>query len=271
MLNKEIWESLANFTGIPASDLEAKIKSEGEEDITLPTRHIFTDDELQTRDNNTKTHSYNEGKDAGVEMSVKAAKKELGYDFPGKDMDSLLEFHATKIKSSFGKPNEKITELESDIANLNATNASALEEKDNIINGLKSDFNRTVVNNQLLSIIPKEISIPKDDMMVLFNNTYQVEIEDGKTIVKQNGETLKDTKTASPLGLEDVFMNYAIEKNYLKKTSGRGDGNDFGGSSSPKSVSEFHARLDKEGIPSNSPERDTRYQEWREKNPDVTA
>ena len=271
MLNKEIWESLANFTGIPASDLEAKIKSDGEEDITLPTRHLFTDEELQARDGNTKTASYNEGKEAGVEMSVKAAKKDLGYDFPGKDMDSLLEFHAEKIKSSFSKPNEKISELESDIAKLNANHALEIEQKDGLISKWENDFNKTLINNELLSIIPKEVTIPKDDLLVLFNNTYQIEKEDGKTIVKQNGETIKDGKTASPLGLEEVFMNYATEKKYLGKTSGRGEGNEYGGAAQPKSISAFHAQLDKEGVPQNSPDRDARYAAWRANNPDVTA
>lgn len=271
MLNKEIWESLANFTGIPASDLEAKIKSEGEEDITLPTRHIFTDDELQTRDGNTKTASYNEGKEAGVEMAVKSAKKDLGYDFPGKDMDSLLEFHSEKIKSSFSKPNEKITELETDIANLNATHARMIEEKDGIISKWESDFNRSVINNELLSIIPKEVNIPKEDLLVLFNNTYQIEREEGKTVVKKDGATLKNEKTASPLGLEEVFMNYATEKNYLSKQSGRGEGNQYGDQNSPKSISGFHKQMEKEGVSPNSAEFDKKYSAWREKNPDVTA
>lgn len=269
MLKKETIEAFAKFAGVPASDLEAKIKSESEEDITLQKVNVFSDDELNQRIQNEKTTSYNEGKTAGVEMEVKNKKKELGYEFEGKDLNSLFDFHSNKIKESFEKPDKKVIELTNDIEKMKQAHKVELETITGERDTLKGTVNSLKTTNSLMNIIPANTVIPKEDVITLFNSKHQVAVEEGKTVVKFNGETIKDEKTASPLELKTVFMNWAAENKYVSGTPGRGGGNDGGaGGYSAKSVSNFQEEWKK-----NNPDKslnDQKYQEdyvaWRKEN-----
>lgn len=274
MLKQETIEAFAKFAGVSASDLEAKIKSTSEEDITLQKVNVFTDDQLTERISNEKTTSYNEGKTAGVEMLVKDKKKELGYEFEGKDFDSLLTHHSNKIKETLGKPNEKITELTNDIEKMKNAHSLELESLSKEKETLLGKVNSLNTKSQLMNIIPQNTTLSKDDMITLFNANYQVVQEDGKTIVKQNGETLKDATTASPLNLNDVFTNWATEKKYITGTPGRGGGNDGGkGSPSGNSVSGFQEQWQKQNPDKSltSADYDKDYAEWRKENKEVVA
>lgn len=274
MLKKETIQSIAKALKLEPQDLEAKIKSEGEEEVALPELKVFTPEEFETRVKNEKSDSYNDGKQAGVEMLVKEKKKELGYDFEGKDFDSLLNYHTEKLKKETGKPNERVTELENDIANLNKKHQEALQAKDQELGKYKTDFNKQLITNKLLSVIPKETTIPKEDVITLFNANYQTEIgEDGKILVKQNGQTVKDDTTASPLELNDVFTNFVTERNYVKKQPGRGGDNEFGNNgAAPKSVSAFTEKWRKQN-PDKSPngvEFQEAYSNFRKEHKEVT-
>lgn len=274
MLKKETIEAFAKFAGISASDLEAKIKSESEEDISLKKVNVFTDEQLTERIQNEKNTSYNEGKTAGVEMLVKDKKKELGYDFEGKDFSSLLEHHTEKIKETFEKPDKKITELTNDIDRMKKAHQLELENISTEKNSLLSKVNKLKTTNSLMNIIPQNTTLSKEDMITLFNSNYEVAEEDGKTIVKANGETLKDATTASPLALNDVFMNWATEKKYISGTPGRGGGNEGGsGSHKGNSVSGFQEQWQKQNPDKSltSSEYQNDYAEWRKENKEVVA
>lgn len=273
MLKKETINAFAKFAGVEPSDLMAKIKSEGEEDITLQKVNVFTDTQLDQRIQNEKTTSYNEGKTAGVEMEVKAKKKALGYEFEGKDLDSLFTHHTTKVKEGFEKPDKKVAELEADILKLNKAHGIEIESLTNEKLGFEKKFNSSVINNELLSIIPEGTSLAKTDLMTLFNANYQVEKEEGKTIVKQNGVTLKDEKTASPLSLKDVLMNWGTEKKYITGQSGRGGGNEPGAGSSTNSISKFQENWMKQnpGKSVNDQQYQEDYGNWRKDNKEVVA
>lgn len=274
MLKQESIQAIAKALKLKPQDLEEKIKSESEEDITLPELNVFTSEELETRLKNEKTSSYNDGKTAGVEMLVKDKKKELGYDFEGKDFDSLLNYHTEKIKTSNGKPDERVKELEKDIERLNKTHQEKLNQTTQELTKFKSDYNNQLQNNKLLASLPKETTIPGDDIITLFRANYQTEVsEDGKTVVKKNGETVKDPTTASPLELNDVFTNFISERNFAKRTPGRGGDNEFGdGGSAPKSISKFNEKWSKEnpGKTMNGTEYQEAYSKFREENKEVT-
>ena len=274
MLKKETIEAFAKLAGVSASDLEAKIKSTSEEDITLQKVNIFTDDQLTERISNEKTTSYNEGKTAGVEMEVKKVKKELGYEFEGKDLNSLLSHHSQKVKKPFEKPNEKITELTKDIEKMKNAHSLELENKSKENKSLLEKVNSLNTKSQLLNLIPQNTTLDKEDMITLFNANYQVEQEDGKTIVKQNGETIKDETTASPIPLNDVFTNWATEKKYISGTPGRGGGHEGGkGGHSGNSISGFQDQWQKDNPEKSltSADYDNDYAEWRKENKQVVA
>lgn len=274
MLKQETIKAFAEFAGLEASDLEAKIKSESEEDITLQKVNVFTDNQLQERIQNEKNTSYNEGKTAGVEMLVKDKKKELGYEFEGKDFNSLLTYHENKVKEAFEKPDKKVIELTNDLEKMKKAHQIELENITNEKNGLISKVNALHTKTSLMNIIPQNTTLAKDDLITLFNANYQVEQEDGKTVVKLNGETLKDATTASPLPLNDVFINWATEKKYISGTPGRGRGND-GGDSGIKgnSISGFQNEWKKQNPDKSltSPDYERDYMAWRKENKEVVV
>lgn len=269
MLKKETIEAFALFAGVSASDLEAKIKSESEEDITLRKVNVFTDDQLTERLRNEKTSSYNEGKTAGVEMFVKDKKKELNYEFEGKDFNSFLTHHESEIKKGYEKPDKKVTELTQDIERMKDAHKAELDKLTNEASSLKTKVSALRTTNSLMGILPQNTVIPKEDVITLFNSKYQVTEEEGKRVVKQNGETIKDPTTASPIDLNTVFTNWIAENKYVKSTPGRGGGNEGGDYKiSANSVSSFQEEWKK-----NNPDKslnDQKYQEdyaeWRKEN-----
>lgn len=275
MFKPETIQALAKMVKLDPQDFEEKLKSEQEEEIALPELKVFTAEEFETRLKNEKTSSYTEGKDAGREMWVKERKKELNYDFEGNDPDKLLEFHTNKLKDSVGKPDERAKELEADIAKMNQAHQEMLKAKDAELNQFKTQFNSQLISNKLMSIAPKDTTIPVNDVITLFNANYQTEVaEDGRVLVKKNGETLKDPTTASELPLESVFTEFVTSRNYVKKQAGRGGDNEFGSTGvQPKSIAEFKESWTKKNPDKSATSSDYTkdYMEWRKENKEVTA
>ena len=271
MLTKETIDKLAKIAKLDASDLQAKIKSEREQDITLQELEVFTKPEFDERIKNEKGTSYTEGKNAGIQMLVKEKKKQWGYDFDGKDFDSFINHHTKKLKLSFGKPNEKVIELENDIKKLNKTHQDSLTTLEAKYTDTLNKYNSSRITNELLSIMPENTVIPKQDLVVLFNSNYEVVKEDEKTLVKRDGQTIKDNKTASPLTLKDAFMNFAIERKYISNQPGRGKGNEFGVGVKTNSISKFQQEMAIQGIELNSPEYEEKYTQWRKEQKEVVA
>ncbi len=267
MLSKKTIEAIAKMVKVDASDLEAKIKAEGDQDIELPELKVFTIDEFDSRLRNEKSSSYEEGKVAGEEMKVKKMKESKGYDFEGKNFEALLKHHEEKIKKESGtEPSKRIKELETDIENLNKVHKNKIEELMTANNGLNSKYMQAINSNALLSIMPDKTAIDKSDIITLFNANYKVENdESGKMVIKDNmGNVLKDQTTANPLELKQVFNEFLSEKNYILGNPGRGAGNELGsGHGTPKDLDAFNAQMEKESISSTSPEYRDKYAEWR--------
>jgi hypothetical protein len=272
MLKTNDIHKLAKLLKVDASDLEAKINSEGEEEFTLPELQVFTNDELSTRLKNEKSTSYNEGKDAGVEMLVKDKKKELGYEFEGRTLDAFLDFHNVKLKEGSAEPDARVKELENDIKKLNSTHAEALTASGNQLNDYRGKYQNSVITNQLLQLVPKDTTIEKADIITLFKANFQTEIdENGKIQVKQNGETIKDPTTASPVDLKDIFSTFVTERKYVSATPGRGGDHEYGGGGGPKTIAGFNENWEKSGKSMMGSDYDTAYTKFREENKEVTA
>jgi len=269
-LNKEFISKIASVYGITAEDLTAKLTSEKEEDIKLPGQ-LFTEEELKTRDSS----KYNEGKEAKEEMLVKDAKKQLGYDFEGKSFEQFLSHHNDNLKTKYSKnSNERVGELEKDIDKLKRTYEQEIETLKGSNTDLLGKYKKQAARNTLLSIMP-ETTLKSDAIITLFNSEHQVEEENGKMIVKQNGEIMKDAKTTSPLELSNIFNDWLVKENYIKTTPGRGTGSEFGGEglNGIKSITEFQKQWQKQNPDQslNTPKYSEDYAKWRKDTPEVTA
>lgn len=250
-LSKETISSIAGLLGTTAEDITAKITSEDEVTLEIPKGQIFTDDELSRRDSS----KYKEGKDAGTEMLVKDLKKKYGYEIEGKDAEAFLSHHENQLKDKYSKGStDRVKELESDIEKMKKANQSELEAVQNQLSTYKQKSKMQAVKNDLLSVMPSETTIAKDDVLTLFLSKHEIkEDEQGQTYLTANGQPLKDEKTASYIGIQDVFNEFVSP--YKKAPSGRGRGNENGGGNSVYTAKDPQAFQD----------------EWQKKNPDKST
>lgn len=273
MLKRESANSIAAMLKVSPEEFWEKLSSEGEQDFQVPTLNVFTEEELNLRIQNEKANAYADGKTAGEEMSVKDAKRKYGYEFEGKSFDKFLEHHDKSLKETYSKDSSaRVKELESDIQGLNQAHASALQVLKTENEQYKTAVERQKVTNQLLTMMPKETTISKDHVLTLFTTSHEVgQSEDGKAVVKRNGEVLKNPTTAAPLELKEVFDTFITENGFSKNPAGRGDGDRSGnkGGSSAKSITQFQQEWTSNGGSINSMEYDKAYAEWRKENPSV--
>ena len=263
-LNKQIISSIASVYGITAEDLTAKLTSEKQEELKLAGQ-LFTDDEIKTRDSS----KYNEGKQAQEEMLVKQAKKELGYEFEGKSFNQLLNYHEEQLKTKYSKnSNERVQELEKDINKLKDTYTQEIETYKGQIQDLSGKYKNQSAKNLLLSIMPKDTVLKPDALITLFKSEYELDEDNGKVILKQNGEILKDPKTTSPLDVKNVFNDWLVKEKYISTTPGRGGDNEFGNNTFTgiKTPDQFQTSWQKQNpdLETTSPKFQEDYAKWRE-------
>lgn len=269
-LNKDLISNIASVFGVTAEDLTAKLTSDKPEELKLAGQ-LFTDDELKSRDSS----KYNEGKQAQEEMLVKQAKKDLGYDFEGKSFDQLLKYHEEQLKGKYSKnSNERVSELEKDIDKLKKAYEADIEKLNSENQSLSARYKEQENKNYLLSIMPKETALKPEAVITLFNSEFSIDTEEGKKVIKRNGETLKNEKTASPLDVDSVFNDWLVKEKYVTAKPGRGDGNEFGKHGiNTKSISEFQKQWQKQNPDDsfNTPKYQEDYAKWRKENKEVTA
>lgn len=270
MITRETADSIAAILKVKPEDFWAKLSSEKDEAVELPTLKTFTDTEFNTRIENERSTAYSDGKTAGVEMEIKELKRKLGYDFEGKSVDKFMEHHDEQLKSKYSKDSsERVRELETDIQKLNETHSAQITTLQGQLTSLQADAQRHSITNQLLGIMPAETTIAKDDVITLFNSKHQVEVQDGKLVVKQNGAVIKDETTASPKELKDVFNSFIETSGFVKKSPGRGGGNEAGGSTA-KTLTQFNENWIKQGKSLATAEYQQAYSKFRTENPDLT-
>lgn len=270
-LNKNLIQSIAKTYGLSAEDLTAKLTSEEPQELKLAGQ-LFTDEELKARDSG----KYNEGKEAESEMITKSLKKKYGYEFEGKNMDAFMSHHDEQLKTKYSKnSNERVSELEKDIDKLKTAYEEEIGSLKQSNNDLEAKYKKQATKNTLLSIMPKETTLKKEAIITLFNSEYELDEDNGKVIVKKNGEILKDDKTTQPVPLDSIFNDWLVKEKYISATPGRGDGNEFGkgGFNGINSVSEFQKKWQSQNPDESltSPKYSTDYQNWRKEQKEVIA
>lgn len=271
MLSQTTISKLASVLDISAEDLTAKLSSEKEEDITLPSGEFFSEDELIKRDKS----KYAEGKDAGSEMLVKGLKKDFGYDIDSKNINDFLTHHEAQLKLKYSKePNQRVEELEKDLEKIKNAHSEELSAFKSQNESLSKQLKSQNIKNKLLSIMPKETTISSNAIITLFNSEHDTIEDNGVKYVTRNGEKLKNDKTAEPLELDAVFNDWLVKEKYIKTTPGRGNGNEFGNNKfSGNSISDFQKQWQKDNPDKsfNDPKYSSDYANWRKEQKEVTA
>lgn len=271
MLSKETIKQIASKLKLKVEDLESAIASTDEVKVDIPELTILTTEELTSRDENIGKTKYNEGKTAGVEMGVKELKNELGLDFDGKDIKSLVKAVETKtLNDAKIEPNKKVEELNTVVANLQKTIAEKESEKTNLLNQLQT----TSLNTKILQMMPSNRlnTLSDNEYLTLIKANYEIVTEDGKEVVKQNGNILRNQTTQSPLEPKEVINSFFNEKKLIATQpggqGGQGGGNSGGNSGVFTKLSELTEKYQKEGKSIQGSEFASAVAEARKANPE---
>lgn len=244
---------IEKFLRLEEGTLSAALQNEEGVDIQINDQLIVrTQEEINTREKNLTDTA----KVAAVEIAVKTARNELGLSFEGKTMDNLIAAHKLKIESeSQAEPNEQIQTLKSDNEKLRGN----LEIKQGEIEGLNSQFkefeNKTTIGRQvdsafLSAVEGKKTTIPMADMKDLFMTRTQLDVNEGKTVLMQNGEPVKDSTTLEPIPLDSHVTEFVNQ--YIKPVEGGGGGGNEVTPRGQGTYEAFEEEMTKAGIQPNS-------------------
>lgn len=270
MLNKETINKIAKSLKLKVEELESALTNETEVALVIPELTILTAEEITARDENIGRTKYNEGKTAGVEMGVKELKNELGLDFDGKDIKSLVNAVQKKtLDDAKIEPNKKVEELNNVVANLQKTIADKESEKTALVTQLQT----TTLNTKILSAMPSNrlTTLNDNEYLTLIKSSYEFAEEDGKIVAKKDGNIVRNPTTQSPLDAKEVIESFFTEKKFITTGNGgqggQGGGNSGGNAGVFTKLSELEGKFVKEGKSLQGTEFASAVAEARKANP----
>jgi hypothetical protein len=254
MLKAEAKEKLKGW-GLDVEKLEAAVKAEAETEIELPDVVVFKPTDLQARDANNKAEGKKEGEKEGEtkgkELAAKAIKTKFGIEDESKDLAKVVDLVNAKVAA--GDPGLK-QQNELLIKDKEALQAALDKEK-----GVSA---AAVFDSKLISMFPanRSADLKDNERLMLAKQDLTFEQVDGKTVVKRNGEILRDTATQNPLAPEKVITDYFTERKWVAGSGangGRGGGdNNPAGAGGLKKLSQVQEQWQKDNPNGNlvSPE-----------------
>jgi hypothetical protein len=245
MFNAETIKKLAEVLKLDVSDFTTKIKSDKEETLEVPT--LFTEEDK----NAFGTNRFNDGKKAATEILVKDLKTKHNLDFEGKSIDTLLDKFSEKVIADANiAPDEKVKKYKVENEELKGKLQTTLTEKENIKKEYEGKLFHVGITNEVLNHIPKNTTIPANDIADLFMNRHRVTKEDNSVVVYKGDQLLKDG-LLNPIPLKDVVAQFS--EAYINK-NGMGGGDNSGGGTAGKfnTMSSFMDHLKKINVDSLS-------------------
>lgn len=239
-------KELEQALGIEEGKLSEYITSEENHTIDLSPLVIEKRTIYEERISNIKKEEFKHGQD----KFFKTVRDEFGFESTKKSPEDLIislkGFIETEKEKGGAEPEEKFKTLKADFIklqnNLTETETNFATFKTNIerekeTNEIKSEFTKYVPANTLVS---------KNTIFVEAKEKgYSFEKEDGKVVVKLNGEVQKDDKTLSPISVESFVKNFITP--YVGKNEGGGGGGDEVPPSKAGSFEAFEKEAEKAG------------------------
>jgi len=234
---------LEQTLGLESGKLQEMIASEENHKIDLSTKVIVDKSIYDERIANIKKESST----MALEIAIKEQRNALGLDFQGKTMENLVNAIKSKVESeSKVEPEEKFKALKTDFEklqeNYNAKETEFVTFKTNIEK--QQEFNE--IKNEFTKHISGETLVSKSTIFTEAREKgFSFEKEEGKIVVKQNGEIQKNKDTLSPITVKDFVVNFVSP--YLKSPSGGGGGDDDPDASKAGSFEAFLKESEKNG------------------------
>lgn len=270
-MNSKLIEQLSNIVNIGSDELKEAIQNE-ESSLEIKISKAFTEDEWSDYQSNVtkeKDQEYAKGKETGARQLVRDKKEELGLEFEGKDLDTLISKIQEKTASELGGDiDERIKAKDKDLELLRNNSNQEIESLQSKINSIENQYNSMKNDYEINKYIPESLNgVSKRDAMTIIKSEFDFTNEDGQNIVKKNGEVLKD-KSRNPITWESAIKDSLLERNWLSSEQGRGDSKKRVKSSGFSSLSEFHEHLDANGINPKSQEAMAKLSEITKDNKD---
>ena len=247
MYTKETLKKIADVLKLDVSVFEANFKSDKEETLEVPT--LFTEEDKNT----FGTNRFNEGKRAATEILVKDLKVRHGLDFEGKSVDTMLEaFKEKSLADAKIEPDKQVSTLKNEKKALQDTVTALTNEKETLTKNFNDEIFHVGITNEVLKNIPKNTTIPAEDIVDLFMKRHRVVKEDNSVIVYKGTEKQQD-KVLNPIPLKDVVAQFS--ETYINK-NGMGGGDDKGSGTPGKfpTASALMEYMKKNNIAPMSPE-----------------
>jgi len=238
---------------ITAEKLQELITSENEVEVEVDPVHVLNEQEKQTLETNVGKDKYEEGKNAGSEMTIKQIKQNEGLEFEGKTPEKLLENLRSKIESEAKKqPNQQVEEWKQSYNQLKQTYEQEKSQLSQQLNQLQSEKQDMLITQKIKNGFGQLNNIKPDHAALIAKSTYNFDFdENGNVMVKQGNKTLKD-HLGQPRDYTEVLNELAKSEGWLEK-QGRGGKNDTGGSGgSFKTKADLYRYMEKEGIEPDS-------------------
>lgn len=270
-LKQTTLQRIAKLTKLKLEDLEKAIKDEGEVDLTIDeSLTVLSTAELETRDENSK----NEGIKVGKEIGAKEVRKAAGLeDTVGKDPSAIAKAISDKaISDAKLKPDEAVKTLKDQVSQLQ----TELSNKDKAISDLTGKATEAQRDAKLLSLFPKNRSSVLSDAeyLTLIKGQLTIKEVDGKEVVERNGQVLRAETTKDPISVQDAITGLFTERKWVEAgqggngNGGRGGVDDPGAAGKITKMSEFTAKIEKEGKNINSAEAQEELNKIMKENPD---
>jgi hypothetical protein len=238
--------------------------TKGELEIKADTLKVMPVADYETRETNLKNEEYKKGVLSGYEQFSKNVKKVTGATFEGKsiidpltglpDYEASAKFIVDNIKPIFLaeakiEPVKQITELQHDKEVLQGQVTDWQTKYTGLENTYQQKDQEALKFNSLVSALPNDgLILPKDRVAKnikfdLEEKGYKVEVENGKTVIKQNGEIVKDS-LMNPIALDKFLPDFI--KPYISKPSGGAGGGD-NNNITPGSLDAFNKEMETSG------------------------
>ena len=260
MLKKDTLMKIAGILKMDPATFEAAVSDAAEKDVEIPELLVFSKTELESRDKNLKSTSYNEGKTAGEEILIKGAKEKFGLDFEGKSSDNLFEAYSKKVLADAKiEPSKALGEKDSIIAKLQG-NITALEAEKTALAGQMDALGTTTRLHALIPTEGRKVKMSNDEIVGIMGiNGITFKTENGAVVPYQNGQVMRDDKTQNVMEAGSVITNFMKAKEWLgeadQNRTGRGGGNSTpGGNPVITKLSEAQKKWESDGKSANTKE-----------------
>jgi hypothetical protein len=217
-LKKEVIEKIKSY-GFDVDKLIEAIKADAETDYPVPEFVAISQKDLEARDANKVEEGKKLGSKDGEKDAIKTLQKELskklGFDLKGERVGDIAQEIQSKLNAT---ENEKLQELTTQNNLLKQDKETLLREKTDA----EKRAQTAMFDSELITHFPSTRSTKNSDAeyLALLKMNLQFETVDGKTIVKRNGEVVRDKNSQNPLAPKDVISTLFAEKDWVTKAEG---------------------------------------------------